>query len=95
MVMDAIYRSRSTEAMERKVKLLIAIGLLAATMSTALAQTDAIQSQVGAVSVPHGTIPRRTFVTLLTAIAQSVFVRDLRIVSVLGVGIWLYVTYPH
>jgi hypothetical protein len=36
--MDAIYRSRSTEAMERKMKLLIAIGLLAATMSTALAQ---------------------------------------------------------
>jgi hypothetical protein len=39
MVMDAIYRSRSTEAMERKMKLLIAIGLLAATMSTALAQS--------------------------------------------------------
>ena len=38
MVMDAIYRSRSTEAMERKMKLLIAVGLLAATMSTALAQ---------------------------------------------------------
>jgi len=38
MLMDAIYRSRSTEAMERKMKLLIAIGLLAATMSTALAQ---------------------------------------------------------
>jgi hypothetical protein len=36
--MDAVYRSRSTEAMERKMKLLIAIGLLAATMSTALAQ---------------------------------------------------------
>ena len=38
IIMDAIYRSRSTEAMERKMKLLIAIGLLAATMSTALAQ---------------------------------------------------------
>ena len=38
MLMDAIYRSRSTEAMERKMKLLIAVGLLAATMSTALAQ---------------------------------------------------------
>jgi hypothetical protein len=39
IVMDAIYRSRSTEAMERKVKFLIATGLLAATMSTALAQS--------------------------------------------------------
>jgi len=38
IIMDAIYRSRSTEAMERKMKLLIAVGLLAATMSTALAQ---------------------------------------------------------
>jgi uncharacterized coiled-coil DUF342 family protein len=39
IVMDAIYRSKSTEAMERKVKFLIATGLLAATMSTALAQS--------------------------------------------------------
>jgi hypothetical protein len=38
MVMDAIYRSRSIEAIERKMKLLIAIELIAATMSTASAQ---------------------------------------------------------